>query len=86
MAVQKKEIENALEELKNIEKGEIFKSVGPILIETNKVKIEKELKELQEDLDVRIQSLEKQEKILKERIKENQKKFQGLLPETGQGG
>ncbi|MCD6477293.1 MAG: prefoldin subunit beta [Candidatus Aenigmarchaeota archaeon] len=77
--VQKMEIEKALEELEKSKTDDVYKAVGPILIKTNNKDLIKELKERQETINVRLKSLENQEKQIKERIEAQQEKLQEFL-------
>ncbi len=76
-----KEIEEALDELeKTDEKTSIYKSVGAILIKTKgKGEITKELKSNKESLELRKNTLEKQEGRTKEKLNELQSKVQNAL-------
>jgi len=76
-----KEIDDALEELeKTEEKTPIYKSVGAILIKMNgKNEITKELKSNKESLQLRKNSLEKQEGSTKEKLTELQSKVQNAF-------
>ena len=76
-----KEIYEALEELeKTDEKTSIYKSVGAILIKTKgKGDITKELKSNKESLELRKNTLEKQEGRTKEKLSELQSKVQNAL-------
>ncbi len=81
--MQSKEIEKALENIE--EKSEVFRTVGPILIKSTPAEIKKQLEEEKEDIDLKLKSMETQESKLKDKMKENQQKIQGLIP-SGQGG
>ena len=70
--MQLMENENALGELEKTKK-DAYKIVGTIMISANKDDLKKELKEQKEILDVRIRSLEKQEKTFQEKAEELQK-------------
>ncbi len=80
-----KEVENAIQEVEKVESDTaIFKSVGTVLVRTNKDEILKELKEKKETFEVRIKALERQEERLKERLQDLQKKIKSLLsPQAG---
>ena len=65
------EIENALKELETA-KGEVYKIVGSIMFHAEKGLLNKDLKERKEVLDLRIKSLEKQEKSIEEKAKKIQ--------------
>lgn len=80
LTIQKMEIEKALEELaKAKEKEEVFKAVGPILVKSTKKELEKELKEKNEMIELRLKSFDKQEEKIKEKLMEGQQKLQGML-------
>ena len=76
-----KEIEEALEELdKTDAKTPIYKSVGAILIKTKgKSEVTKELKSNKETLELRKDTLDKQEGRTKEKLNELQSKVQNAL-------
>ncbi len=76
-----KEIEESLSELeKTDEKTPIYKSVGAILIKTKgKNEIIKELKSSKESLELRKQTLDKQEGRTKEKLNELQSKVQNAI-------
>jgi prefoldin beta subunit len=59
------EIENALNELDNVK--EAYKIVGQIMIASKKEDLKKDLDQKKEILDLRVKSLDKQEKDLKDR-------------------
>ena len=76
-----KEIDEALDELdKTDSKTPIYKSVGAILIKTKgKGEITKELKSNKESLELRKNTLEKQEGRTKEKLNELQSKVQNSM-------
>ncbi len=77
---QKIESQGALEELEKLkDDAEIFKALGPILVKTKKADMIKELKDKMEIVDVRLESLDKQEEKIREKMEEAQKKLQELL-------
>ncbi len=80
------ETEEALTELeKTDEKTPIFKSVGSVLIKTKgKKAIIKELKSDKESLEVRKETLTKQEGRTKEKLNELQSKVQNSLNVSGE--
>ncbi len=61
------ETNNALEELKK-SKDDAFKIVGNLMIKSNKADLEKELTRKKDLINLRIKSLEKQEKNLEEQL------------------
>ncbi|MBT3984974.1 prefoldin subunit beta [archaeon] len=60
------EVDNALEELKNAE-GKVYKIVGTVMIDSTKERLEKDLNERKEVLELRLKSLKKQEDSFRER-------------------
>jgi prefoldin beta subunit len=76
-----KEVEEALEELdKANTKTPIYKSIGSVLIKTNgKNEVIKDLKTTKESLDLRKNTLIKQEGRTKEKLNELQSKVQNAI-------
>ncbi|MCD6434916.1 MAG: prefoldin subunit beta [Clostridiales bacterium] len=68
------EIDDALKEIKESKKP-IYKLVGEALIEKDKKELEEELKKEKETINIRIQSLETQEKKNQEKTKELQERI-----------
>ncbi|MBI2129951.1 prefoldin subunit beta [Candidatus Woesearchaeota archaeon] len=77
--VQLVEIESALSELGRSK--EAYKIVGNIMVSSSKDALEKELKEKQETLSIRIKSIEKQENSIKDRAKKLQEEVLGEMKE-----
>ncbi|KUH33592.1 prefoldin subunit beta [Thermococcus celericrescens] len=74
------EAKKALEELEKVENGTtIYKTVGTLIVKTDKVKAVEELKEKVETLEVRLSALERQEKKLNEKLKELTAQIQSAL-------
>ncbi len=65
------EIESALKELES--SPEAYKIVGNIMVKTSKDQLKKELAERKELADMRIQSLDKQEQKVTEKVEELKK-------------
>lgn len=65
--IELNEVLNALEEIKN-SSDEIYKIVGEVMIRSNKEKISAELEEKKRILDLRIKSIEKQEKLIESKL------------------
>ena len=76
-----KEVDEALEELdKTNSKTPIYKSIGSVLIKTNgKTEVVKDLKTTKESLNLRKNTLVKQEGITKEKLNELQSKVQNSI-------
>ncbi len=75
------ESENSLNELKNYE-GKPFKIVGPVMIESNKEDVVRDLKEKMDLLKVRSESMGKQEISLKKEFEEIQAKIMENLNQS----
>jgi prefoldin beta subunit len=71
------EIDSALSELEKTKEEKVYKVVGNVMIKKGKEEVEKELKEGKEDLQIRVESLEKIEKDLIEKIKNIEEKLKG---------
>lgn len=65
LTLELSEVDNAVEELKKT-KDEVYKIVGQIMIKTNKKDLEKDLKEKQDLISMRVRSIDTQEKALTE--------------------
>ncbi|MFQ6065171.1 MAG: prefoldin subunit beta [Candidatus Bathyarchaeia archaeon] len=71
------EVEQALEELEKMtDNATIYKSIGSLLVKSEKGKVVKDLNERKELLDMRINVLGKQEERLRSQVKELQTKLQ----------
>ena len=69
LKLQIAEIDTALNELSKYEEEYVYKLVGNVMIKKKKEEIEKELNEIKEDSQIRVNSLESIEKDLVEKIK-----------------
>lgn len=78
MALEKGDAEEAEKEL-DASTGEVYKSVGPILMRSDKASLKKELKETITSADSRITLLDKQEQKLALKAQELQKELQSGL-------
>jgi prefoldin beta subunit len=71
------EVEQALDELEKMtDKATIYKSIGSLLVKSEKGKVTKDLDERKELLDMRINVLGKQEERLRKQVRELQTKLQ----------
>ena len=68
------ETRSALKEI-NDSTEEVFKIVGQLMIKTEKSKIQKDLTDKEKFLDLRLKSLEKQEKSLSEQLEKIRDEF-----------
>lgn len=75
------ELESALKEVSLAgDLGDVYKAVGPILVKKDIAAIKKELEDEKETLELRIKSLENQEKLIRSRFAEIQKKQSLINP------
>lgn len=80
LTIQKISLERAIEEIEKAPDGEeVYKAVGPILIRSKKASLKDELKEKLSTLDARLGRIEAQEKKLRDKATEIQKKLQESL-------
>ncbi len=80
MELQLKEVTRALEEVQKLgEDAEVYKSVGNLLIKSEKGSVEAELKDRKETLELRINTLKRQEEKVTSRLKELQAKIQDAI-------
>ncbi len=77
LEMQLTEVEQAVIELEKMaEKAVIYKSIGALLVKSEKTKVTTELKEREELLKMRVDILGKQEERLRTQVKELQEKLQ----------
>ena len=72
--IELNEVLNAIEELSKTEE-EVYKIVSGIMIKSNKEILEKELQEKKKLSELRISSIERQEKLIEEKKARLQKEF-----------
>jgi len=72
------EIDNALKEM-DASQGVVYKITGAVMFSTDKHTLTKDLKERKELLDVRLKSMEKQEKSTEEKAKKIQEEVMAEL-------
>jgi len=83
MEILLRDAEAALEELDKLEDNAcVYKSVGEILIKTNKQKAKAELSEKKETFDLRLKTLERQENLIKKRFENIQEEIRKFLGNT----
>jgi len=76
------EIDKTLEEIGKAGEREMYKSVGPILIKTTKDDMKKELADKKEMLEIRLKTMDAEEKKTKEKIRDLQEKIQNSINKT----
>jgi len=79
ISLEEREIDLALAELEKSDEEKVYKNVGSVMIKAGRVKVIEELKSRKEEIGIRKQSLERQEKRTGEKLKELQSKLQSLL-------
>ncbi len=82
LQIQLNEIGHALEQLKKA-KGDVYRSVGSIILHTTKEEAEKDLKEKQELIQVKVNAIAKQEEKLRSTVMESQKSLQERMKGHG---
>ena len=75
LKVQQLDIKRALEEIGKSAEGQVYKASGPILIKSSAEDVKKELSEKDEFITTRLQTLERSEKKVKEKIEELREKL-----------
>lgn len=75
LKLQDLEIEKALEELEKTKEKKAFKIAGQIMVLKPVEELKNELKELKENTELRIKSLEKSEERISEKLKNLQKEI-----------
>lgn len=78
-----KEVNRVLSELEKLpDDVEIYKSVGHVLVKTNKTVVQSELNERKELLELRLRALEKQEKEARRQLEGIQAKIKEIMART----
>lgn len=85
LQLQLNEIDMAMEELKTAE-GDIFKSVGSIMVKTSKGDAESDLKERKTLIEKRLETLDKQELQFRTKLEDLQKRLEGEMRGMNAGG
>lgn len=80
MQVELNEAENAISELKKTN-DEVYKIIGEVMLKSDKDKLIKELEEKKKILGIRINSVEKQEKLMSSKTEEIRTEIQTELSE-----
>jgi prefoldin beta subunit len=75
LKLQQLEIRKALEEIAKSKEPHVFKASGPILIKTSKDDVRTEMTEKDEFIITRLQTLDRSEKKVKEKIDELREKL-----------
>ncbi|MEM0438152.1 MAG: prefoldin subunit [Candidatus Micrarchaeia archaeon] len=75
LMIQQSDIERALQALKDVE-GKTYEMIGTLLIERSKDEIEKGLLERKQLIDLRLESLDKNERTLRSRMKSIADRFE----------
>ncbi len=81
--VELNETLNALSELSKAD-GEVYKILSGVMIRSSRDSVAKELEEKRKLLDLRISSIEKQEKIVDDRTKKMKEEINKLIEKDGE--
>ena len=82
-----KQTESALSELETLEADAlVYKSIGAILVKANREKVQEELGDRKETLEMRVQSIVKQEERVKVDFEDKQKVLQAAIQQGQLGG
>lgn len=82
LQVQLNEIKHALDELLK-SKGDVYRSVGSIVLATTKEDAQADLKERKELIELKINTMDKQEEKLRSTVMDTQRKLQERLKGHG---
>lgn len=82
LQIQLNEIKHAMDELGK-STGDVYRSVGSVLLHTTKETAEKDLKERSELLEVKLNAISKQEEKLRSTVMDTQKKLQERMKGHG---
>ncbi|MHA1377805.1 MAG: prefoldin subunit beta [Candidatus Helarchaeota archaeon] len=84
LEIQLKETERALSELENLsDDSTVYKSVGAILVKSEKNKVKEELIDKKDTLEMRIKTVQRQEERTKKQFDESREKIQAALQRPG---
>ncbi|MHA1298782.1 MAG: prefoldin subunit beta [Candidatus Helarchaeota archaeon] len=84
LEIQLKEAERALTELENLaDDAVVYKSVGAILVKSEKNKVKEELIDKKDTLEMRIKTIQRQEERTKKQFEESRNKVQAALKSPG---
>jgi len=79
LKIEMTETDVALNELSKTENPVVYKSIGSILVKSEKPDILDDLNKKKESIDIRIKTIEKQEDRVKKKLEEMQKNLQKAL-------
>ncbi|HDD72485.1 MAG TPA: prefoldin subunit beta [Candidatus Aenigmarchaeota archaeon] len=68
--IQVMEIKKALEEIDKSKEAYVYRAAGPVLVKEDKSEAKKYLSEKQESIELRLKSLEKTEKLVKDKLED----------------
>lgn len=84
LRLQLTETKNAQEELKHAT-GEIYRSIGSLILKTTKDDAEKDLKDRKELMELKLNAIQKEEEKLRTTLKDLQESLQERMKVYGQG-
>ncbi|MCS7364222.1 MAG: prefoldin subunit beta [archaeon GB-1867-035] len=81
---QLREVEHALDQVKDLSADvELYKSTGYVMFRTSKEQIVDELTDKKETLELRLKTIEKQEKLVRKEFEELRRDLSKMLASTG---
>jgi prefoldin beta subunit len=84
LEMQMKEAERALAELENLpEDATVYKSIGAILVKSDRNKVKEELIDKKDTLEMRIKTIQRQEERTRKQFEESREKIQAALKSPG---
>lgn len=83
LELQLREVEHALDQVKDLSADvELYKSTGYVMFKTSKKQIVDELTDKKETLELRIKTVEKQEKLVRKEFEELRRDLSRMLSST----
>lgn len=79
LSMQMIETERAVAELEKTNETHVYRAIGNILVKTGKEEAKKDLLDKKEFFNMRIQAMAKEDKRIREKLKELQAKLQGVM-------
>ncbi|MEM4256994.1 MAG: prefoldin subunit [Candidatus Diapherotrites archaeon] len=78
LSLQSNVLEEAIKQLKESKEEKVYKSVGPVLFLSEAKKVQKELEDQKETVDLRLKTLKKQEEVLLDKLNKLKAEIEAL--------
>lgn len=85
LTIQSQVVEEALKELKDTKEKKVYKAVGNILILTDTKKVEKELSDQKETIELRLKTVKKQEEATLDKLNKLKVEIEATQKATSKG-